>query len=437
MIRVREVEMAMSREQRPRVAVVGSGVAGLTTAYLLQHRYAVTLYEADERLGGHAHTHDVALGRQVVAVDSGFIVHNRRTYPLLTRLFDELGVRTQPTEMSMSVRCDGCGLEYAGARGLSGVFAQPRNAVRPRFVRLLTEIRRFHSAARALLAESSSDSAGPTLGAFLQAHGFSTYVTNHFVIPLVATVWSSGTDDAHAYPARYLFAFLDNHGMLSVSGSPRWRTVVGGSRTYVDRIAKTVAAVRTATPVRTVRRDTRGVEIRTEADEVDAYDHAVIATHAGQALGLLAEPSEAERRILGAFRTTRNDGVLHTDTTALPRARGAAASWNYVADGCDAAGTGGARVTYDMTRLQHLPDDDGTRLLVSLGLGDRVDESRVLKGFRYEHPVYTPESVSAQRRVPELMTPGLQFAGAWQGWGFHEDGCASGVRAAARLGVRW
>lgn len=418
--------------------MIGSGVSGLTAAYLLQRRFDVTLYEADDRLGGHAHTHDVPVPGGTVPVDTGFIVHNARTYPNLIRLFDELAVETRPTEMSMSVRCDGCGLEYAGARGLRGVFARPRSLVSRRYLAMLSEIRRFHRHARATLLEPDHE-AGPdvTFGEFLAEHRFSDYFVRHFALPLVATVWSSGTGDARAYPARYLFRFLDNHGMLSVSGSPQWRTVVGGSREYVERAAKGLSAVRTTTPVRAVARCEGGVRVRTDADEVETYEHAVIATHADQALGLLADPSGTERSVLGAFRSTPNEAVLHTDPTLLPTARGAAASWNYRTPACADAGARGARVTYDLNRLQGLSATGDTRILVSLGMSDRIDPARVLERMSYRHPVYTPESVAAQQALPGLMSGRIQFAGAWQGWGFHEDGCAAGVRAAARLGVSW
>ena len=214
---------------RERVAVVGSGVAGLTAAYLLQRRYDVSLYEADDRLGGHAHTHDVLTAdRGVTAIDTGFIVHNARTYPHLLRLFGELGVSTQPTEMSMSVRCEGCGLEYAGAKGIRGLFAQPRSATRPAYLRMLVEVKRFHRDAHRVLASGTDD---VTLGQFLADGGYSPYFVQHFMVPLVSCVWSTSQQAALGYPARYLFAFLDNHGMLTVTGSPQWRTVVGGSRT--------------------------------------------------------------------------------------------------------------------------------------------------------------------------------------------------------------
>lgn len=429
----------VAREGAATVAVIGSGVSGLTAAYLLQRRYAVTLYEADERLGGHAHTHDVALGGGVsVPVDTGFIVHNRRTYPLLTRLFDELDVETVPTEMSMSVRCAGCGLEYAGARGLGGVFAQPSSIVNRRFLRMLAEVRRFHRAARDTLGEAATEADDPrTLRRFLRDHRFSDYFVAHFVVPLVSTVWSSSTSDALAYPAAYLFTFLHNHGMLQVSGSPRWHTVAGGSRTYVERAVKGLSAVRTARPVRSVRRHDDGVDVRADGDTVATFDRVVIATHAHQSLALLDDPTVVERNVLGAFQFTRNDVVLHRDTTLLPHSPRARASWNYAARTCGDPAASGARVTYDLSRLQRLGSARHESILASLGMAAQIDKRKVLSRFSYEHPIYTPATLAAQRRLPELNGGPVQFAGAWQGWGFHEDGCVSGVRAAAALGVRW
>ncbi|MEU8711429.1 NAD(P)/FAD-dependent oxidoreductase [Streptomyces sp. NPDC001414] len=421
-------------ERTPRTAVVGSGVAGLTAAHVLGRTHHVTLYEADDRLGGHAHTHELTSPHdgRVHRVDSGFIVHNRRTYPHLLRLFDELGVATQESEMSMSVRCEGCGLEYAGARGPAGLFAQPRNLLRGRYLRLLAEVPAFHRAARRLLAAGGEDTL--TLGAFLDREGFSGYFRAHFVTPVVSAVWSCDAATAQRYPAAYLFRFLEHHGMLSVSGSPVWRTVRGGSREYVDRIAKQLPEVLTGTPVRAVRRHDRGAEVTTADGTSRSYDAVVIAVHPDQALRLLADPTDTERAVLGALPYTRNETLLHTDTRLLPRAAGARASWNYLMPSC-AAGADRVRVSYDMNRLQRL--DATETFVVTLGGEDRVDPGRVLARMVYEHPLYTPESLAAQRRLPELNSPVCAFAGAYHGWGFHEDGCRSGAEAAAALGARW
>ena len=417
-----------------RTAVIGSGVAGLTAAYILGRAGHVTLYEADDRLGGHAHTHELTSAHdgRVHRVDSGFIVHNRRTYPRLLRLFDELGVPTQESEMSMSVRCEGCGLEYAGARGPAGLFAQPRNLLRPRYLRLLAEVPLFHRAARRLLARGGEEAL--TLGEFLDREGYSAYFRAHFVTPMVSAVWSCDAETAQRYPAAYLFRFLEHHGMLSVSGSPVWRTVTGGSGTYVDRIAKHIGEIRTSTPVRSVRRHADRADITTEDGTTESYDAVVIAVHPDQALRLLAEPTSLERELLGAFPYSRNTTLLHTDTRLLPRAPGARASWNHLMPSC-AADSGRVRVSYDMNRLQRL--DATETFVVTLGGEERVDPGRVLARMVYEHPVYTPESVAAQQRLPELAGDVCVFAGAYHGWGFHEDGCRSGIEAARALGAGW
>ncbi|WHT21043.1 FAD-dependent oxidoreductase [Crossiella sp. CA-258035] len=418
---------------RARVAVIGAGVAGLTAAYLLQRRFEVTLFEKEDRLGGHAHTHDLPTpdGR-LAAVDSGFIVHNERTYPNLLRLFRELDVATQDSEMSMSVSCAGCGLEYAGARRLPGLFAQPGNLGNPRYLRMLAEVRRFHRHARRLLADE--DTWDVTLGAFLAIGGYSRYFVEHFMLPVVSAVWSAGPELSRQYPARYLFEFLCNHGLLSVGGSHQWRTVTGGSRSYVERAAKNLAAVRTSTPVRAVHRSPDGVLVRDADDELHTFDRVVLATHADQALALLAEPTPAERAVLGAFRYSRNETWLHTDPGVLPRSALARAAWNLRKPSCSPDG-GPVLVSYHMNRLMRLAEP--LDYLVTLNATEAVPEHAVLAKMVYEHPVYTPESVAAQQRLPELNTGASAFAGAYHGWGFHEDGCAAGVRAALALGVRW
>src|SRR5687767_14732765 len=268
---------------RSSVAVVGSGVAGLTAAYILGRDRDVTLFEADDRFGGHAHTHLV----DEHAVDSGFIVHNDRTYPLLRRLFTELDVEVQPTEMSMSIRCDGCGLEYAGGRGATGIFAQRRRVADPRFLRLLTSIKRYQRLALALLGQQESAGDPQTYGEFLRRHDFSDHFVAHYAIPVVSCVWSSGHESALGYPARYLFEFLKHHGFLSVSGSPQWFTVTGGSRSYVRKVTDAVGDVRSSTPLRAVSRKPDRVELLDANGTVHRADAVVIATHADDALALL------------------------------------------------------------------------------------------------------------------------------------------------------
>jgi predicted NAD/FAD-binding protein len=392
----------------------------------------VTLFESADRLGGHADTHDVVTpDAGTIPVDTGFIVYNDLTYPHLRTLLAELGVRTQPTNMSMSIHCEGCGLEYAGGRGAGGVFAQPRSAVRPAFVKMLMEVKKFHRQAKEMVAAGSDDL---TLRDFLVDGGFSTYFVRHYVVPVVSSVWSASTGVALEYPARYLFVFLDNHGMLSITGSPAWRTISGGSRTYVEQIAKVLHAVHTGTPVRSVMRTSDRVEIRDECDQVTPFDRVVMATHADEALRLLDPCTDAERAALGAFSYSRNETLLHADESVLPRAPRARSSWNYLLPGCE-ADTDAVLVSYDMNRLQSLPSRGAH--IVTLNATDRVAPAQVLDRMTYEHPIYSLQSVRAQDSLPSLNDGTTAFAGAYHGWGFHEDGCRSGVAAAASLGVTW
>jgi predicted NAD/FAD-binding protein len=415
-----------------RIAVIGGGVSGITAGYVLSHADDVTLFEADSRLGGHADTHMVVPPTgPPIGVDTGFIVYNERTYPLLTRMFAELEVATQASEMSMSVRCAGCGLQYAGQRGLGGVAAGLRRG-RGRYLRMLTEVPRFHRAARRLLAGDACDDR--TFCQFLEDGGFSVYFTAHFALPLVAAVWSCPPGTALNYPARYLCAFLANHGMLSVSGSPPWRTVTGGSRCYVERAAKRLHDIRLWTPVRAVRRQPDQVEVHDATGEAHQFDAVVIATHPDQALRLLDPPTRAEREVLSAFGYTRNPVLLHTDSTLLPARPGVRASWNYELGGCGPDGPA-PRISYHMNRLQNLAA--GEDYIVTLGGPGVVDPRRVIDRMDYAHPAYTPASVAAQRRLPGLNTAVTAFAGAYHGWGFHEDGCRSGAEAALALGGSW
>ena len=416
------------------MAVIGSGVSGLTAAYLLSRTHEVIVFEAEDRLGGHAHTHDVTDpdGRQF-AVDSGFIVHNDVTYPWLRKLFGELNVEVRPTEMSMSVRCEGCGLEYAGGRGLRGVFARPRHLVDPRFLRMLWQVRRFRRRASAFL-RTTDDENLTTFGEFLERERFSDYFIAHFAVPLVSCVWSSGREATAAYPARYLFRFLDHHGMLRIGGSPRWYTVAGGSRAYVERLARQLTDVRASHAVTSLARRADGVQILDVTGQVTVVDRVVIATHADQALGLLDDPSDAEVTTLKQFGYSTNVTVLHTDRSVLPAARNARASWNYQMTSCNPSGQP-AVVSYWMNRLQgHVSP---AAFIVTLNDRERLDPRSVAAVMNYQHPIYTAEAVRAQRQLGDLATDRTVYAGAYHGWGFHEDGCRSGVEAARHFGVSW
>ncbi|GCD90374.1 FAD-dependent oxidoreductase [Nocardioides sp. LS1] len=420
-----------------RVAVIGSGVAGLTAAYVASRTAHVTLFEADERLGGHADTHlvpEVSNGQsRELAIDTGFIVHNQRTYPTLLRLFAELGVQTQESEMSMSIRDDETGLEWAGALGRKGVFPTSDNLRRPAYLRMLTEIPRFHRRARALLAESRTDAGDDTtLREFLRAGGFTPYFARHFMEPVVAAVWSCDPEVSLDYPARYLFSFLEHHGMLSIYGSPTWRTVTGGSREYVRRVGAALQEVRLGAKVTSVLETATGVEVTDGNGDTTTYDAVVIATHPSHALTMLAEPTHEQREVLGAMPYSPNTALLHTDTSLLPRAENARASWNFRRPRSEGEGV---TVTYDLTRLQRL--DTETHYLVTLGGEHLVDPTTVIDRMEYEHPLYNPTSVAAQRRLPALNSDRVAFAGAYHGWGFHEDGARSGLAAVEHLGLAW
>jgi len=443
------------RHARERVAVIGSGVAGLTAAYVCSAQASVTLFEAADRLGGHADTHLVEEDGRELAIDTGFIVHNLRTYPVLTRLFDELGVSGQDAEMSMSISDATTGLEWAGARGIGGLLPTLRNPHLADHLRMLAEIPVFHRRARRLLALSADPQVGAsrmteatemtepadmTLREFLAAGSFSAYFVRHYMEPLVAAVWSCDPTLAGEYPACYLFEFLQHHGMLSVLGSPSWRTVRGGSGTYVAAVAAALTArggeVRTSTPVAAVEEDLAaadaGVLVTDAAGNTERFDRVVIAVHPHQALAMLPAATPAHKEVLGAIEYSPNTAVLHTDASLLPRSERTWSSWNFRRDR-DAAGP--VVVTYDLTRLQRL--DTAVRYLVTLGGEDLIDPATVLARMDYEHPLYTPRSVAAQRRLPELNTDRVAFAGAYHGWGFHEDGARSGLAAARRLGHDW
>ncbi len=401
------------------IAVIGSGISGLGAAYVLSGAHEVDVLERDARAGGHANTvlHDG------LALDTGFLVHNVRNYPLLTRLFDELGVRTHESEMSFSVACASCGLEYSGRRP----FADPANATRPGFLPLLWEIGRWLRTARRSLDEADYDST--SLRDYLDAHRYSRRFRRHFIVPLTSALWSTPPGRALEFPAAYAIRFFDNHGMLGF-GRFRWRTVSGGSREYVAAVAERLGdSLRLGTGVRSIRRGPGEIEVRTDDDTVRTYDRVVIATHADQALRLLADPSDAERSALGGFDYQRNEAVLHTDASYLPRTHRARASWNY-----RLADDGSPTVTYHLNRLQRLQTDRD----YCVTLNERVPEEHVIAQFSYDHPQYTVSTLRAQRDLLQLSGErNTLYAGAHLGNGFHEDGLASGVRAAEALGARW
>jgi len=413
-----------------RVGVIGSGVSGLTAAHYLSRRHRVTLFESDSRLGGHVHTHDVAIGGRRLRVDTGFIVYNHRTYPCFVRLLAELGVRGRRSDMSFGVRCRRCRLEYS-SRGLAGLFAQRRRALDPAHLRLLADIPRFNRDARALLARPGGDGLDFTLGDFLAGGRYSPGFVRHFVLPMGSAVWSAPFAEMRRFPARSFLRFFANHGWLALAGAPQWWTIEGGSRTYVDAVAGGLRGeVHLSRPVEAVRRGPAGAEV-SSGGHAWRFDQVVIATHADQALRLLADPSADERRLLGAFRYSRNRAVLHADGHTLPRLPGARASWNAELRDCRDE-EAPASLTYHMNRLQGLPGPD--ELCVSLN--PAAAPRRVLAAMDYTHPILDGPALLAQpeiaRRNGERHT---YFAGAHLRYGFHEDGLLSALAVAERLGV--
>lgn len=412
-----------------RIAVIGSGIAGLASAWLLSKRNEVTLYEAEDRLGGHTHTHRIESNGRRYDVDTGFIVHNPRHYPLLSALFDELGVTSQPTTMSFSVRNEATGLEY-NATDFDSLFCQRRNLVSPRFWGMLRDLSRFYREAPALL-DLPGD--GPTLGDYLDGHGYGAMFRDEHLVPMASALWSSPSSRILAFPAKYLVRFMANHQMLQVADRPQWRVVRGGSSRYIDAMrARWRVRERVSTPVRMLLRTGAGVTVMTDED-AEHFDHAVIACHSDQALQLLGDASDAERAVLGAIGYQANDTVLHTDARLLPRHPKAWAAWNALVpreagDACT--------VSYCMNLLQGL--DAPEPFIVTLNRTDRIEPSRILRRMRYHHPVYDHASVAAQARRAEIQGQRRTwFAGAYWGWGFHEDGMRSAVEVANALGAGW
>jgi uncharacterized protein len=418
-----------------RIAIVGAGVSGLVAAHVLHGVHDVTLFEGGDYPGGHTHTVRVETEGGAWDVDTGFIVCNDRNYPSFLRLLAQLGVATQPTEMSFGVSDPVGDFEYNGASA-NGLYAKRSHLLTPWFQRMVADLVRFNREARELLAaRPAAGGHDVSLRAWLEERRYSHAFVERLIVPQAAAVWSADPRQLWSFPARFLLEFFDRHGMLGFRDRPQWRTIAGGSRRYVDAIVGRLGErrVRLCSPVRSIARHAAHVELTPARGEPERFDHVVIATHGDQALRLLADPRERERELLGAFPYQRNDVTLHSDRGLLPRRRRAWASWNYHLLECE---SGRPTVTYHMNRLQSLDAD--RELLVTLNRDEDVRREHVLGRFRYDHPVFTPEGVAAQRRWHELAAavPRTSYCGAYWGWGFHEDGVVSALRACERLGGR-
>ena len=414
-----------------RIAVVGAGVSGLVAAHLLHERHDVTVFEAAGYAGGHANTVRVDTPNETHEIDTGFIVFNDRNYPSFERLLERLGVASQPSTMTFGVS-DGTGeFEYSGASP-NGLFANRRHLVTPWFHRMVTDLARFNRAARELLVLEDSGRDLP-LAEWLERQRFSRAFIDRLIVPQASAVWSADPRQMWSFPARFLAEFFDHHGMLGFRGRPRWRTVRGGSKRYVEALlARFSGRLRLSTPVQAITREAGHVLVRSAGGEAERFDEVVLATHSDQALALLGDAGPREREILGAIPYQENEAVLHTDLRLLPRRRRAWASWNYH---LLSEPVGRATVTYHMNRLQSLRAE--REFCVTLNRSEAIDPTKVIRTIAYAHPVYTAAGVEAQKRFEEINGHRrTHFAGAYWGSGFHEDGVRSAVRVAERFGGR-
>lgn len=412
-----------------RIAIIGTGISGLSAAWALHRDHALTLFEAGDYIGGHTHTVDVEVQGRPYAVDTGFIVFNDWTYPQFIELLDQLQVASRPTQMSFSVRCERSGLEYNGET-LNTLFAQRRNLFRPAFYRMIRDILRFNREAPALLEQEQD----PSLDAYLRAGRYSREFIDHYILPMAAAIWSAEPVLMGQMPARFFVRFFKNHGLLSVRDRPQWRVISGGSRSYVEvLVAPFREHIRLNCPVEWLRRTPGQIEIKPVGGAVEYFDQVIIATHSDQALRLLADPSAQEREILGALPYQENDVVLHTDTRLLPQRRLAWAAWNYH---LPAQPRDRVAVTYNMNILQGLEAPE--TFCVTLNRGDAIDPARILYRTTYHHPVFTTAGVQAQARRAEVSGVNRTwYCGAYWRNGFHEDGVDSGLAVARDLSAGW
>ena len=419
-----------------RVAVIGSGISGLSVAHALAREAQVMLFEAGDYFGGHTHTVDVALEGQTHGVDTGFLVFNERTYPKLIALFGELQVPTALSDMSFSVQVPDIGLEWSGS-DLNTVFAQRRNLARPAFWRMLRDLTRFNRLATGLAERGTASEQQQAIGDFLAEHRFSAEFRDWYFLPMIGCIWSCPTDQMLRFPIATMIRFCHNHGLIQVTNRPRWYTVKGGARQYVEKLLRRVPDARLNTPVRSVRRSQTGGPVSVTTDHgTELFDEVVLACHSDQSLALLADPTPSEREVLGAIRYHRNRAVLHTDTTVLPRRKIAWAAWNYERARAGSRESAAVCLHYLINRLQPLPFK--TPVVVSLNPITEPRADAIHGEYDYAHPVFDAAAIAAQQRVPSLQGEGhTWFCGAWTRYGFHEDGLMSGLAVVDGLRQRW
>ncbi|HEY7830307.1 MAG TPA: FAD-dependent oxidoreductase [Solirubrobacteraceae bacterium] len=412
-----------------RIAIVGAGISGLLSAHLLHPEHEIVVYEAGSYAGGHTHTVRVDTPHHTHHVDTGFIAFNDRNYPNFSRLLDRLGVGVQPTHMSFSVKGEQEDFEYCGTP--RGVFCQPRNLTRPWFLRMLGELPRFNRELRRVLQRQDS---GESLHDFLAQHDFSAAFVQRLIVPQVSAVWSADPRQMATFPVRFLAEFFANHGMLGFRDRPGWSTIAGGAACYVDALTRHFRErIRLDSPVHSITRTPEHVELVVQGREAEQFDQVVIAIHSDQALAMLADPSARERQLLGAIPYQANEAVLHTDSSLLPRRRAARAAWNFQLLREPKPLT---TVTYYMNHLQRLAGADRD-FCVTLNRSEAIDPAKVIRKIAYSHPVYTPQGVAAQSQHGAIsgLAHRTHYCGAYWGWGFHEDGVVSALRACAPFGV--
>ncbi|MHA7228865.1 NAD(P)/FAD-dependent oxidoreductase [Vibrio campbellii] len=408
---------------RKKIAIVGTGISGLTCGYYLHKEHDVTLFEANDYIGGHTATVDVSLNGKEYAIDTGFIVYNDRTYPNFIKMMNEIGVEGFPTQMSFSVRNDGNGLEYNG-HTVSTLFAQKRNWANPKFYRFISEILRFNKLAKSFANDKSTDS--QTLGAFLDEHDFSPFFTDNYILPMGAAIWSSTLADMRAFPLMFFLRFFLNHGLLDITNRPQWYVIKGGSRSYIGPLIKGFADnIRLNSPVEKVIRTDNGVGIEVHG-ETHWFDDVIFACHSDQAMRMLGDISSTEQEILGDMAYQANEVVLHTDIGLLPKRKAAWAAWNYLLDGSQEEQERLPSLTYNMNILQHIQSEH--TFCVTLNSTKKINPNKILRSFTYHHPVFTTESIAAQQRKDEVQgKQSTWFCGAYWYNGFHEDGVRSAL----------